>query len=147
MSNERVLADFTGRWALKRTISHADGTQAQMEGVATFTPTLDGSDYEEVGQLKIGAGAPITATRRYRWGPDLSVYFEDGRLFHQVPPSGGTARHWCDPDTYIAEYDFARWPRFRVNWQVHGPRKDYQMVSDYVPISSISAIRDAALGQ
>ena len=71
------------------------------------------------------------AERRYLWGPDLTVCFEDGRFFHQVPPEGGQAAHWCDPDQYEVSYDFRAWPDWQTRWRVVGPRKDYAMVSWY----------------
>jgi len=74
---------------------------------------------------------PMTAVRRYIWQPDLTVWFDDGRFFHQVPGRGGQTQHWCDPDMYKVAYDFTHWPQFQVTWEVSGPRKDYRMVSQY----------------
>ena len=131
MTTRRVLADFEGAWTLLRHISHADGTQAQYRATAVFRPDGDSLAYGESGYLKIGDAAPVTANRRYRWGPDLDVFFDDGRFFHRVPAVGGRAEHWCDPDTYVVDYDFSDWPAFTVTWQVRGPRKDYRMVSRF----------------
>ena len=73
----------------------------------------------------------MQVVRRMLWGPGLSGAFEDGRPFHDVPTEGGAVSHWCAPDRYDGHYDFSRWPEFRVEWRVRGPRKDYQMVTDY----------------
>ena len=132
MGTERVLDDFAGRWTIVRDITHADGTRGRFDGAARFEPRGDGLDYVEEGVLRIGQGAPLSAAQRYRWEADLSVYFEDGRFFHHVPPAGGDTAHWCAPDQYDGSYDFAHWPAFEVIWRVRGPRKDYRMRSRYV---------------
>ena len=87
--------------------------------------------YTETGLLELEGHAPLQARRRYIWQDDLSVCFEDGRLFHHVPPSGGPAQHWCDPDMYRVLYRFARWPYWETVWRVTGPRKNYAMVTRY----------------
>lgn len=133
MLTERCLGDFEGTWRIERTIEHANAAAAQFDGQAKWHVTDGGADYVETGVLTIKDSAPMQAERRYRWAPDLSVFFDDGRFFHKVPAAGGQAVHWCDPDTYTVEYDFAPWPHFRVTWDVRGPRKSYRMVSLYRP--------------
>lgn len=128
---DRVLADFAGRWSLARTITPAQGPMARFEGQAVWTPVSDGLAYLEEGQLHLTGQPPMAATRRYLWRADMSVWFDDGRLFHTIPPAGGATAHWCDPDQYDGGYDFADWPRFAVTWRVRGPAKDYTMVSRY----------------
>lgn len=127
----RCLPDFEGTWALNRRIEHSDGTLAHFEGHAIWAPDAEGLCQEESGTLRIGKGTPIVAKRSYLWRPELSVHFDDGRFFHDVPPLGGEAAHWCAPDQYDVIYDFALWPEFRVTWQVSGPRKSYRMDSTY----------------
>lgn len=87
--------------------------------------------YREEGTLTLKGQPPIHAEREYRWEEDLSVWFSDGRFFHNVPKEGGRTNHWCDPDTYNVLYEFADWPKFKVTWDVCGPRKDYRSVSLY----------------
>ena len=130
---DRRLSDFEGRFHLARKITPAGDPPATFTGTALWRPRDDGLEYLETGLLTIEGHAPMTSERRYFWGPDLRVYFDDGRFFHQVPPAGGSASHWCDPDQYDATYHFDDWPRFRVIWQVKGPAKEYTMVSDYTP--------------
>ncbi|MDU9003575.1 DUF6314 family protein [Sedimentitalea todarodis] len=132
----RCLQDFEGGWELIRRIEHADGTLARFEGLSIWAPDGDGLCQEESGVLRIGKAAPIVARRRYLWRPILSVHFDDGRFFHDVPSTGGKASHWCAPDQYDVTYDFAPWPEFRVTWQVSGPRKSYRMDSIYRRISA-----------
>lgn len=127
----RRLSDFEGVWQLSRQITHAGAPPAQFDGRAVWTPTDAGMDYVETGTLVIMGQGRFTAERRYRWAPDLSVYFDDGRFFHHVPATGGPTGHWCDPDQYDVVYDFTDWPRFQVTWEVSGPRKAYHMVSLY----------------
>ncbi|WP_424986634.1 DUF6314 family protein [Microbulbifer sp. S227A] len=127
----RVLQYFAGRWSLRREIDHADGTRARFDGHATWSADGDRLRLEETGLLRIGDGPPFTATRRYFWHPPLSVHFDDGRFFHDVPPMGGDTGHWCAPDQYDGAYDFTPWPEFRVIWRVSGPRKSYRMNSVY----------------
>lgn len=132
-SQARKLDDFRGGWSLRRTISHADGTKAEFSGKAVWHPHEQGLRYLETGQLVVNGHTSFHAEREYLWLPDLSVLFDDGRFFHNVPSNGGEARHWCDPDDYVVSYDFADWPEFTTNWRVKGPRKDYVMVSSYTP--------------
>ena len=131
MTDNRALVDFVGEWRLRKTILQADGQSGEFCGTAIWHPTSDGTIYEETGALSLQGLAPLNATRRYRWSHNLGVFFEDGRFFHDVPPGGGLARHWCDPDQYEVAYDFANWPEFNTLWRVKGPRKDYQMACTY----------------
>ncbi len=118
---------------IDRTIAHADGSQAQFSGKALFVQnTSGGLDYTEDGVLILPQGQSMRATRAYRWREDLSVFFDDGRPFHQVPASGGTAVHLCAPDTYRVTYDFRNWPSWRSIWEVTGPKKDYCMTTTYM---------------
>ncbi len=111
-----------------------------MQGVATFAPDGEGLIYREEGELRLGKAAPIRAERSYRWrtGADhrLEVLFEDGRPFHGFSPAKAlSAQHFCDPDTYEVTYDFSGWPAWRAVWRVRGPRKDYEMTTDYAPLA------------
>lgn len=132
----RRLGDFLGTWDLDRRIEQSDGQTARFSGQARWTPQGQGALHTETGQLTLDRHPPMQAERRYRWGADLTVWFEDGRFFHRVPPQGGRSDHWCDPDQYDAAYEFDDWPVFRVTWQVRGPRKDYTMTSLYRPLAA-----------
>ena len=136
MPGARLWSDFVGSWELVRDITHADATRARFSGTAVFRPVETGLDYTEAGLLKVGNAAPMTASQRYHWDRDLTVWFDDGRLFHHVPAFGGAVEHWCDPDTYVGNYDFSDWPAFSIRWDVRGPRKAYQSVSRFVRIGA-----------
>ncbi|WP_299733173.1 DUF6314 family protein [uncultured Tateyamaria sp.] len=131
MPTERVLADFLGRWEIAREIVPASGPRASFSGHAEWSAAPGGAEYFETGVLHLDGAPPMTAERRYHWAEDLSVRFGDGRDFHQVPPAGGQASHFCDPDTYLVTYDFSDWPAFTVRYDVSGPRKDYVMISRF----------------
>ena len=129
------LEDFTGRWRIERGIEdRLGGVTGQFAGVAAFRPVAVGLAYREEGRLLIGSGPEVTATRDYLWravGGRIHVDHADGRPFHCFDPAEPEARHWCAPDDYHVRYDFSRWPEWRAEWAVRGPRKDYTMVSVY----------------
>jgi hypothetical protein len=131
------LSDFAGNWSLSREIddrlAHA---QSSFVGTAIFVNFAAGLLLTEAGILTMTAQQPMQATRRYRWrqnGDAIAVSFEDGRDFHVFRPNEGTpaASHDCSPDFYRVKYDFSAWPNWGCTWHVTGPRKDYQLTSDY----------------
>ncbi|NCQ24205.1 MAG: trigger factor [Rhodobacteraceae bacterium CG17_big_fil_post_rev_8_21_14_2_50_63_15] len=127
----RQLCDFEGVWAFRREIVEAQGAPIFVLGQTLWSPGEAGLVCEETGVLQKPGHPPMQVGRRTFWGPDLSVRFADGRVFHQVPGLGGAVSHWCDPDQYDGTYDFSEWPAFTVVWRVRGPRKDYQMQTRY----------------
>lgn len=129
----RTLEDFLASWRVERTLRHDDGTEGQFAGEAIWHAEQGGALYVEKGKLWPGREGPFTAERRYRWATDLTVCFEDGRVFHQVPPCGGAVGHWCPPDQYDGHYDFSAWPEWQVVWHVSGPRKSYVSTTLYTP--------------
>ncbi|MDK3074148.1 DUF6314 family protein [Sedimentitalea sp. JM2-8] len=127
----RNATDFLGTWTVQREIVHRDGPVAQFHGTAVWEEAAGGMLYTERGLLGIAGHPAIAASRCYRWKPNLTVWFDDGRFFHKVPQCGGPVSHWCEPDQYDGYYDFGHWPDFRVTWRVAGPRKAYRMTSLY----------------
>lgn len=127
------LSDFEGTWQITRDIRPEIGPSARFVGQGIWTPDNQGLAYTEQGVLSMDGVSPMQAERRYFWRPELSVWFEDGRFFHQVPAGGGQTEHWCDPDQYKVTYDFSAWPKFDVYWDVRGPRKAYRMSSRFTP--------------
>ena len=130
---------FEGHWAIRRDILDLDSEWlGRLEGQAVFAPQGNGLMlYREEGRLKFGGLEDVQATRDYRWqvhaGGRVEVFFADGSAFHDFAFSYGRAEasHYCDPDTYEVTYDFTRWPEWRAEWRVEGPRKDYRMVTVY----------------
>lgn len=131
-----VLADFEGDWRLERTIDDRNAGQIlHFTGMGSFVRDLDGLAYSESGRLVLPDGSRMEASRGYRWQEQdgrVEVFFEDGSFFHAFPLAANvSAEHWCDPDSYAAQYDFGAWPRWSCRWSVTGPRKQYVSESRY----------------
>lgn len=132
------LADFEGHWALTRTIRDARAGQVvQAEGVAHLHRGADGLIYEEEVTLRVPGQPEMKGTRRYQWrdGADhVAIHFDDGRYFHALRLGAPRVsdHHDCPPDSYDAVYDFTAWPRWSVRWNVAGPRKSYEMDTEYM---------------
>lgn len=140
MITPQTLKDrFAGSWTLRRDIFDVDSQWlGKFRGRAQFSPDGQGClSYHEEGQLRFGGLAAMTATRDYIWtfpgGSQVAVLFDDARPFHRFDAAlpRAKASHYCDPDDYAVTYDFSRWPEWRAEWRVEGPRKDYRMVSIY----------------
>jgi hypothetical protein len=131
---------FEGRWTLRRDITDHDSRwTGRLEGHAWFSRTgdLERLNYYEEGLLTFAGLREVTATRRYIWKfpsrDRVDIYFDDGRPFHSFDPSlaEDNADHLCDADLYEVRYRFSGDARWRAEWRVEGPRKDYRMVSFY----------------
>lgn len=138
VTRDEIIARFQGAWEIKRHILDLDSEWlGRFDGEAVFTVIRDGLHYREEGMLQFGGLTALKAERVYRWtlpGDGLvHVVFEDGVDFHSFDPGQRRpqASHYCDPDEYDVTYDFARWPEWRAEWRVEGPKKDYRLVSIY----------------
>ena len=135
---------FRGTWRLHRTINdRLAGQQLTGQGTATLGPDWL---WSERLTLTWPDGQHTDGLRRYRWVPQgraIAILFEDDRPFHKLVLGQlhWAAQHDCEPDTYMGRYDFSDWPRWQVTWQVHGPRKDYLMVSQLAPVDDPPAAR------
>ncbi|MES0823979.1 DUF6314 family protein [Ruegeria sp. SCP11] len=131
------LSDFEGNWSLSRTIHDARaGHVAQAEGHAVLHPSDDGLIYDEEVSLHIPGQAEMKGTRRYLWRDAddwIAIHFDDERYFHALKLGQSQSRdhHDCPPDSYDAVYDFSGWPIWSVSWTVKGPRKAYEMKTEY----------------
>lgn len=129
------LEDFAGRWQVSRRIrDFRAGQVGHFAGTAQFDRATTGLHYREVGLLTIGTAPPLHASRDYIWHSDgalIHVAYGDGSPFHSFDPAAPKAHHHCAPDDYHVTYDFTRWPEWRSEWAVNGPRKDYRMITDY----------------
>jgi hypothetical protein len=135
---DAVMARFLGRWTVLRNIFDVDSNwQGRFDGTADFSFMTGGLSYREEGELRFAGLIGYRATRSYQWrfpgGSRIAVHFEDGAPFHAFDLGDGraVASHYCDPDQYDVAYDFTRWPEWRSEWRVEGPRKDYRMVTIY----------------
>ncbi|WP_296424170.1 DUF6314 family protein [Yoonia sp.] len=136
----RTSGDFAGGWQLRRMIAdRLTGQDGQLTGTAHFADAGQGRlKYTETGQLRLGHGPVLAATRSYFWqfaDDRVAVTFADGAAFHSFAPAGHAAGtdHPCGADFYTVRYDFTRWPEWQATWVVTGPRKDYSSVSVYAP--------------
>lgn len=129
------LADFAGEWRIERQIVDRRAAQIlHFAGRARFAPEGAGLRYREEGRLVLADGSELVATRDYLWrrmGARIAVTHADGSAFHVFDPAAPEARHACGPDDYRVRYDFGRWPDWRAEWTVTGPRKDYTTSSLY----------------
>ncbi|WP_298936126.1 DUF6314 family protein [uncultured Ruegeria sp.] len=132
------MSDFEGRWNLTRIIRDARAGQiVQAIGQADLRQTDGGLIYDEQVKLRIPGQPEMTGTRRYLWrdgGDHIEIHFDDGRYFHALKLGVVKAEdhHDCPPDSYDAAYDFSTWPRWNVRWTVSGPRKSYEMHTEYM---------------
>jgi hypothetical protein len=132
------LEAFAGDWEIDREIEDAHaGRRGRFAGRATFTPSPDGLRYREEGRLSLDGAPEMAATRDYLWrdagAGAVEVLFADGRPFHRflLDEPDPAAEHACAADTYRVRYDFRHWPRWRAEWRVTGPRKDYRLLSRF----------------
>lgn len=136
------LEAFAGDWQIDREIEDVKGGRhGRFTGRARFTRSPEGLRYREEGRLALDGAPEMAATRDYLWrdagAGAVEVLFADGRPFHRflLDEPDPAAEHACPPDTYRVRYDFSRWPRWRAEWRVTGPRKDYGMVSRFRPVA------------
>ncbi len=139
MSNvAQAKARFRGVWHVDRHILDLDSEWlGRFDGQAMFEDHEGHLAYHEEGILKFGGLTGSRATRDYIWtfpsDSHVKVLFDDGADFHEFNPweDRPFARHFCDPDEYDVTYDFRKYPQWRAEWRVEGPKKDYRMVTTY----------------
>ena len=133
-----VFSTLAGMWELSRTIG-----EWNFHGSAVFCAREpDELQYEENGTLAKPGSAGIQASRRYVYRYEagrIVVYFDErpARIFEVLDPKrapNGTweaqAEHACPPDHYASRYVFGI-GTLLITHVVLGPRKDYEMVSNY----------------
>jgi len=132
-----LAAALTGRWRLMRRVADRFAGEMTLEGWAAFGRSDRGLSYDEEGRWADGPMRGLTARRRDLWtfpAPgSVAVMFGDGRPFHRFEIAMGRAgaEHPCGPDLYRVRYRFDLPRGWRTVWRVTGPRKDYEMTSDY----------------
>ena len=145
-SAQDVFSALAGTWALSRTIG-----EWTFRGSAVFC--AHGPDelrYEENGILSRPGTPDIAAFRRYiyRYEADrIAIYFDErpARIFEVLDLTRAASGNWqaqaehdCPPDHYASRYAFAP-ETMLITHVVHGPRKDYEMVTNYRRVSRYSA--------
>ncbi len=137
MSGINSLAVLEGVWRINRVIAHDDGLRDSFVGQAVFTRSGPRIIHDEDGWLTTGEkGQRLRATRRYVWTNEngrIDVAFGDMRPFHSIPVgvSKPETTYLCPPDRYQVAYDFEDFPSWTMTWRVDGPRKGYEMVSNF----------------
>ena len=140
----RLFDGLQGVWKLERRW----GVRGYMQGFASFQPRAQGVlYYQELGWATFGNGKVLRASRAYAYVYDrgtVAVHFWDPerrrpagllhtlRLYAYCATSQrlvATGAHRCAADTYVARYVFVTPERFRLTYQVLGPRKRYTIVS------------------
>jgi hypothetical protein len=133
-----VFSALGGTWELSRTVG-----EWNFRGSAVFRAQgPDELHYEENGILSKRGTPDIAASRRYIYRYDANrivIYFDEQpvRIFEVLAPKRAPngsweaeAEHFCSPDHYASRYAFAP-DTIVITHVVRGPRKDYEMVSNY----------------
>lgn len=139
-SVETVFSGLAGTWTLSRRI----GADWRFRGRAVFRPHGENElRYEEHGLLSQGGGTEYPASRRYVYRYEdggIVVYFDEQplRLFQRLAPARAADGSWraqaghdCEPDHYASRYRFGA-DAITISHRVRGPRKNFEIVSDYV---------------
>jgi hypothetical protein len=131
----RPLDYFVGIWQVERTITDAMSDEnGTFEGVATFTPSEEGVEFEETGVMHLGAyRGPASRRLHYTQGPgsSIDVSFLDGHHFVSIDVASGTSRdvHLCERDRYDITTVVHSQDHFEERWHVRGPSKDYEALT------------------
>jgi hypothetical protein len=141
-SAKDVFSALAGTWELSRTVG-----EWNFRGRAVFRAQAPNElRYEENGILAKPDNADIQASRRYIYRCEadrIVVYFDERptRIFEILDPKrapNGTweaeGEHACPPDHYVSRYAFGI-GRLLIAHVVRGPRKNYEMVSNYRIVS------------
>jgi hypothetical protein len=137
-----VFSALAGTWELSRTVGDWN-----FRGSAVFHAHGPNElRYEENGVLSKQGTPDIAASRRYLYRYEagrIVIYFDERpeRIFEILAPKrapSGTweaqAEHACPPDHYASRYSFAP-ETMQITHVVRGPRKDYEMVTNYRIVS------------
>lgn len=136
-----LRAYLAGSWHIDRRFDdrrHAlDGT---MLGEAQFSPEANALLYRERGAVTFGPYVgSAEQTHRYVF-PDGAgrafIYFGDGRPFHELDLSNGTAlvSYACGDDLYEGRFVALDDDRWESRWTIAGPRKDQSILTFYTRI-------------
>jgi len=146
-SAEHLACDLRGAWQFGRRVS----TGETMEGTASFTAQPDGSlHYREAGEMTLANGGRYRFERSYfYWFSNraLTIDFDEQprRLFETVPLAWtgqgwfGEAEHDCAADIYRSSYRFDADGAFEIVHRVSGPRKAYDITTEYSRLDASGA--------
>ena len=134
--------DLIGRWSISRLIcdnlTHSIRTFC---GQAIIKQDNLHFHYQEKGDLMLSKNISFSAEQSYIWKPIsnsiFDIFFKNGNFFCtldlKLANQRGvcSAKHLCEADLYVVDYDFSKFPVWSSLWTVSGPKKDYQIVSDF----------------
>jgi Family of unknown function (DUF6314) len=142
-SAKEVFAALAGTWQLSRTIG-----EWTFRGTAVLSSHGENElRYEENGILSKHGNADIPAFRRYVYRYEagrIVIYFDERpeRIFQVLDLKWARSETWeaqaehvCPPDHYASRYSLSR-DAMWITHVIRGPRKDYEMVTNYRRIVS-----------
>jgi hypothetical protein len=135
----------------RRIVDRRAGIIGRLSGHAQFKPDEMGLGYDESGVVSYGNHEGL-AHQSYHWDIRenglIEVRFKDGRLFHQLDLTNGSAAvdHQCTADQYRGEFRLATQNRWVTLWRITGPRKDLTLISLFrrVPAIPLEAVSPGA---
>jgi hypothetical protein len=137
-----LRAFLDGKWRIERSmLDRRQSLGGRYVGEAEFAGSSDALLYREHGRLTFGShegSAEQAHLYDFSDGPSrASVYFRDGRAFHDLDLSQGLdlVSHICDPDLYEGRFMVLDDGRWQSAWKVTGPRKDQSIFSVYSRMS------------
>jgi hypothetical protein len=120
-----------GTWDLRRRlVDRVAGIAGSVSGTLTLREVGDGLEWFERGLFRWDRHE-VPVTRRYLLRDTADgwwVQFDDGRPFHPWTP-GVVVEHPCRADVYRGVVDVQGADRWRVLWDVTGPRKEQRIIS------------------
>lgn len=138
---------FLGSWRVsKRVLDERLGRTAEMAGHCVFEPAqaVELRQCETVQTMLDGQSYPAVQTYFWRFDSKSSVvlWFSDRRFFcaadlgappsdAPIRPAQAALRHDCPPDSYKGVLAVDGDDRWRLQWRVTGPRKNYHLDAVY----------------
>ena len=129
-----------GHWSLLRHIEDRHrGLDGTLMGEAVFESQADGLFYREAGRLRFGiydGRSHQTYLYRFPGAGQVEVRFADGRFFHSLDLTSGTAEaeHLCGKDRYRTRVELTGRHRWTNRWRISGPVKDLLLTTWYLRI-------------
>jgi hypothetical protein len=124
---------LVGTWVIRRRmVDRPAAISAAMDGRLTLAPDGDDIVWAETGVLH-WSGQDLDVSRRYlirATGDGWWMLFPDGRPFHPWTP-GRPVVHPCGADVYTGVIRVDGPDRWRMLWDVTGPRKCQRIFTQF----------------
>lgn len=140
-----MYASLEGQWQFHRTIPQ----QGHAEGIVQFKPMVNESHrlyYQEQGRFypkNVQKSFNIQRDYIYEFSKATILIYHarsgiQGELFLELKfnqtSSQAQATHLCKQDLYCASFDWLSKKAFTIAYQVKGPKKNYQIQTEYLKI-------------